>query len=176
MTHRINSYIRFFSLSHTGVQTIKTLPNSSSFLIYPRSKFSWTMTFSTTLKNKSNKRHNASFSLTTIQPLPRALLHETVAAVISQPFLDIHNMKCLENIFLKSLKNITCYKKKSADNFLWIKWFPNKKVLSFLKCCIESENMEIMFREGLREHFSYLSGNICGFEKLNIAAQNCIRR
>lgn len=111
LTHRINSYIRFFSVSHTRVQTIKTLPNSSSFLIYPRSKFSWTMTFSTTLKNKSNKRHNASFSLTTIQSLPRALLHETVATVISQPFLDIHNMKCLEKIFLKSLKNITCYKK-----------------------------------------------------------------
>lgn len=57
------------------------------------------------------------------------------------------------------------------DKFSLFQWFSKEKVLSFLKRCMESENMEIIFREGLREYFSYSSRNIYGFEKLNIVVQ-----
>jgi hypothetical protein len=36
---------------------------------------------------------------------------------------------------------------------------------------MESGNIEILFREGLREYFSYPNGNIDDLERLKIAAQ-----
>jgi hypothetical protein len=47
-----------------------------------------------------------------------------------------------------------------------------RKHCRFLKPCKESENIEILFREGLREYFNYPNRNIGdGLERLKIAAQ-----
>ncbi|AES91354.1 hypothetical protein MTR_4g112590 [Medicago truncatula] len=46
-----------------------------------------------------------------------------------------------------------------------------KNVSSFLRSCLESENTEIIFREGLLEYFGYPNGNIDGLERLKIAAE-----
>ncbi|KAL5064952.1 hypothetical protein RYX36_026689, partial [Vicia faba] len=56
--------------------------------------------------------------------------------------------------------------------FSLIQWFPNEKALSFLNRCMESGNLEILFREGFREYFgSSNENNIGGLKRLNIAAQ-----
>lgn len=59
----------------------------------------------------------------------------------------------------------------SFDNFPLIQWFLNENVSSFLRSCLESENTEIIFREGLLEYFGYPNGNIDGLERLKIAAE-----
>ncbi|GAU34133.1 hypothetical protein TSUD_66120 [Trifolium subterraneum] len=117
-------------------------------------------------KRGINKTRHAS-----IQSLPRDLLLEVVATVASQSFLDLHNVKMCCKEFLQVTEQNYVLQKVSLDNFPLIQWFPNEKASSFLKRCEESENIEILFREGLREYFSYPNGNIGGLERLQIAAQ-----
>ncbi|WJX95660.1 hypothetical protein P8452_76949 [Trifolium repens] len=115
----------------------------------------------------SNKRRHAS-----IQSLPRDVLLEVVAIVASQSFLDLHNIKMCCKDFLQVTEQNCVLQKVSLDNFPLIQWFPNEKALSFLKRCKESQNIEILFREGLREYFNYPNRNIGdGLERLKIAAQ-----
>jgi hypothetical protein len=99
------------------------------------------------------------------------MLLEVVATVASQSFLDLHNIKMCCKDFLQVTKQNYVLQKVSLDNFPLIQWFPNEKALSFLKRCKESENIEILFREGLCEYFNYPNGNIGGLERLKIAAQ-----
>ncbi|WJX92714.1 hypothetical protein P8452_74318 [Trifolium repens] len=118
------------------------------------------------LKKRSNKRRHAS-----IQSLPRDMLLEVVATVASQSLIDLHNIKMCCKDFLQVTEQKYVLQKVSLDNFPLIQWFPNENALSFLKRCEESENIEVLFREGLREYFNYPNGNIGGLERLKIAAQ-----
>jgi hypothetical protein len=100
------------------------------------------------------------------------MLLEVVAIVASQSFLDLHNIKMCCKDFLQVTEQNCVLQKVSLDNFPLIQWFPNEEALSFLKRCKESENIEILFREGLREYFNHPNRNIGdGLEKLKIAAQ-----
>ncbi|CAJ2634949.1 F-box protein [Trifolium pratense] len=120
-----------------------------------------------------SKRGNNKGRHVSIQSLPTDLLAEVVATVASQSFLDLHNVKISCKDFLQATNHNYNYvlQKVSLDNFPLIQWFPNEKALTFLRRCEESENIEILFREGLREYFNYPNGNIGGLERLQIAAQ-----
>jgi len=129
----------------------------SKFFSFPNNSIFLNRGIKNIIKRGSNKRQHA-----TIQSLPRDLLIEVVATLASQSFHDIHHMKICCKDFLQATEENYVLQKVSLDNFSLVQWFPNDKALSFLKHCTESGNIEILFREGLREYFSYPNGNIDG--------------
>ncbi|KAL5068562.1 hypothetical protein RYX36_019449 [Vicia faba] len=124
-------------------------------------------------KKKSNKKQHAPPSSSSIQSLPRDLLLEMLISVTSQSFVDFYNMKLCCRDFFEIAEEEEKYvlQKVSINQFPLIQWFPNKKELSFLTRCMESGNIESLFREGFLKYFSYPNGNIGGFERLKTAAQ-----
>ncbi|XP_004508629.1 putative F-box protein At1g67623 [Cicer arietinum] len=123
------------------------------------------------LKREISKKRHAPSSLTSIESLPRDLLLEVVTNVASQSFIDLHNMKMCCKDFLEVTEDKHVLQNISLDNFPLIQWFLNERALSFLKRCMECENIESLFREGLREYFRYPNGNIDGLENLKKASQ-----
>ncbi|KAL5064954.1 hypothetical protein RYX36_026691 [Vicia faba] len=118
-------------------------------------------------KKKNNKR-----SLAVIQLLPKDLLLEIVASIASQSFVNVHIMKICCIDFLSITEENYVLQNISLDSFSVIQRFSNEKALTFLSRCMESGNIEILFRDGFREDFgSSNENNIGGLERLKIAAQ-----
>ncbi|XP_061365209.1 F-box protein At2g35280-like [Gastrolobium bilobum] len=117
------------------------------------------------MRRACNKRRHRS----SIASLPKDLLVEVVASVASHSFIDLHNMKLCCRGFLDAAEDKYVCKHVSLDKFPLIQWNPKEKELSFLKRCRESENMESLYREGLREYFSCSNGD--GLGSLKNAAQ-----
>ncbi|XP_058777038.1 putative F-box protein At1g67623 [Vicia villosa] len=117
--------------------------------------------------------HVPSSSSSVIQSLPRDLLFDMFASIGSQSFVDLHRMKICCKDFLELSEESYVLQNISLDNFPFIQWIPNENALIFLKRCVESENVESLYREGLREYFSYPNGNKGGLESLKFAAQKC---
>ena len=120
-------------------------------------------------KNRQHTYNNGSSSTTAIKSLPKDLLVEVVASVASHSFTDLHNMKLCCKDLLDATKDNYVFQQVSLDKFPLIQWLPNEKESSFLKRCRESQNLESLYREGLRECLG--NGNIDGLESLNMAAQ-----
>ncbi|XP_058777039.1 F-box protein At2g35280-like [Vicia villosa] len=118
-----------------------------------------------------NSEHVSSSS--TMQSLPRELLLDLIAIIGSQSFIDLHKMKVCCKDFLEVAQESYVLQKISLENFPFIEWTrtPNENALLFFKQCVESENSESLYRDGLLKYFNYPDGNIVGLLSLKIAAQ-----
>ncbi|XP_057452142.1 putative F-box protein At1g67623 [Lotus japonicus] len=128
-------------------------------------------TYSWLVKRTRSKRRNNRKGPTTIKMLPRDLLVEVVATVVSHSFIDLCIIKKCCKDFHDASEDINIWKRVSLDKFPLIQWLPNDKISSFLKRCRECGNMESLYREGLQKYFYYPNGKIDGFELLKVAAQ-----
>ncbi|XP_057418090.1 putative F-box protein At1g67623 [Lotus japonicus] len=125
-------------------------------------------------KKRCAKRHCARKgpkSTTTIKVLPTDLLVDVVARVASNSFIDLLNLKKCSKDFLHATEDNYISQRVSLETFPLIQWIPNDKASSFLNHCRECENIESLYREGLRKYFSYSSGKNDGLEILKVAAQ-----
>ncbi|KAF1889470.1 hypothetical protein Lal_00024797 [Lupinus albus] len=131
------------------------------------------MTISKTMKRRRHGHNNGSCSIAPIKSLPKHLLvMEVVARVASHSFTDLFNLKKCCKEFLDATEDSYVNQHVSLDKFPLIQWFPNEKESLFLNQCMESKNMEALYREGLREYFNYPNGNIGGLDIMKVAAQN----
>ncbi|KAK7271223.1 hypothetical protein RJT34_26944 [Clitoria ternatea] len=132
------------------------------------------MVISSLMKKMSNKKQQNDYgsSCTTgIKSLPKEMLVEVVARVASQSFSDLHNMKLCCKDFHNASEDKYVLRHTSLDKFPLVQWYPNDKKLSFLERCKKSDNIDSLYREGLRELFIFPNGKISGLERLKIAAQ-----
>nr|KYP70328.1 Putative F-box protein At1g67623 family [Cajanus cajan] len=88
------------------------------------------------------------------------MLVEVVARVASDSVDDLRSIKKCCKDFLDASEDKHVWQQVSLDKFSLVQWLPNHKALSFLQRCKESGNTEILYREALREFFSYPNGNI----------------
>ena len=106
-----------------------------------------------------------------ITSLPRDMLVDVVTRIASESFQDLCNIKICCKDFYETAEDNYVLQNVSMDGFPLIQWFLNQEASSFWKRCLECNNIECLFREGLREYFKFPNGNINGLEILNIAAQ-----
>ncbi|KAL1373129.1 hypothetical protein HN51_003142 [Arachis hypogaea] len=114
------------------------------------------------------KKKSTSSSSSTIKSLPKDLLVKIVASVASHSFIDLHNVKKSCKDLLEAAEDNYVYRRVSLDKFSFIPRYSNDKELSFLKRCKENQNIESLYREGLRECLG--NGNAEGLKLLDMAA------
>ncbi|KAK7330232.1 hypothetical protein VNO77_24420 [Canavalia gladiata] len=145
-------------------------------ILKPQTQYHPTMALTRLMKKKNDNkrkgsRNNGSSPIASIKSLPKDLLVEVIARVASHSFVDLHNIKMCCKDFLNASEENYVWRQVCLDKFPLIQFSPNDKVSSFLKRCRESENLESLYREGLREYFNYPNGNIGGLESLKIASE-----
>ncbi|KAL2346555.1 hypothetical protein Fmac_000555 [Flemingia macrophylla] len=111
---------------------------------------------------KRPRSHNNGSS--PIKSLPRDMLVEVVARVASDSVDDLCSIKKCCKDFLGASEDKRVWQHVSLDKFPLLPWFPNHKTFSFFQRCRESGNIEILYREALREFFNYPNGNISGLK------------
>ncbi|WJX18946.1 hypothetical protein P8452_08693 [Trifolium repens] len=117
-------------------------------------------------KNERNEAKKASF-----EPLPESIRKEIVAIVGSKSVADLYNFKMTSKFHRDFTDDEYVLKRVSFEKSRKIQWEPNESALSFLKCCEESGNLQVLWSEGLRDLFNYPIGNWAGLEKLKSAAE-----
>ncbi|XP_057418893.1 F-box protein At2g35280-like [Lotus japonicus] len=122
-------------------------------------------------RSKRRRTRKGSHSIATIKALPRDILVDVIAIVASHSFIDLHNIKVCCKDFLDATDNSYVWRRVSLDKFPLIHWSPNHKASQFLNRCREYENIESLYREGLRAYFNYPHGNIDGLDILKAACQ-----
>ncbi|MED6130288.1 hypothetical protein PIB30_000189 [Stylosanthes scabra] len=118
------------------------------------------------MKNKKSLSGGIKF-------LPNELLVEIFGKVASQSIVDLCKVKLSCKEFQKAAENDHVYQHASMENFALVPlpWFTQQKKSWFLKRCRESGNLEISYREGMMEYFSYGQFDQ-GLENLRKAAMN----
>ncbi|XP_057418871.1 putative F-box protein At1g67623 [Lotus japonicus] len=99
------------------------------------------------------------------------MLVEVVAIVGSHSFADLHKIKVCCKDFLDAAEDSYVWRRVSLNMFPLIQWLPNDKASWFLNRCKECENVESIYREGLRKYFISPNGKIDGLDMLKVAAQ-----
>ncbi|XP_057425906.1 uncharacterized protein LOC130719297 [Lotus japonicus] len=132
------------------------------------------MTYSRLVKWARTKRRSTRKgpnSTASLKSLPKDLLVEVVATVASHSFTDLHAIKQCCKEFLDATEDRYVLQSVSLDTFPLIQWLPNNKASFFLNRCRENENVESLYREGLRKYFGNANGKIDGLCIMNKAVQ-----
>ncbi|CAJ1944288.1 unnamed protein product [Sphenostylis stenocarpa] len=102
-----------------------------------------------------------------IQSLPKELLANVFARVLSESFTDIYSIKiCCKDFYLVS-KNKYMWQQISLEKHQLYGWSLRQEFESFLQSCKECGNVEGLYRVGLREY--YKDGN--GLIYIKMAAE-----
>ncbi|GAV81146.1 F-box-like domain-containing protein, partial [Cephalotus follicularis] len=105
-----------------------------------------------------------------IKSLPHELLLEVVSRVASLSLYDLLNAKLICKDFLNAAKEDYVFQHVSMDKFPVVPWKLNEESYLFINRCLENGNAEALYREGMKEYFSYKKQEF-GIEKLKKAAE-----